>query len=139
MVPATFVVVFAMGTDADVSRYWLAVLLAGYACYGTLRWTAARPPRIVTPGASTSALAATNAYVLSRVSHQLTTFPSGHVAVSTAAAVALIPVCTTAAILAGGMALAIAVAAVAGRYHYAVDVILGAVTGAVPALLLLAL
>jgi hypothetical protein len=139
MVPATFSAVFAWGTNADVSRYWMSVLLAGYACYGTLRWTAARPPRIVTRTPASGGIAAANAYVLARVSHQLTTFPSGHVAVSIAAALALIPVSVGAAVVSGVTAAMIAVAAVAGRYHYAVDVVLGALVGTATYLLLLPL
>jgi hypothetical protein len=137
LVPATFLVVFFWGTIGDVTRYWVAVLVAGYVCYGTLRWTAARPPRIVTQTPATGAVAAANAYVLARVSHQLTTFPSGHVAVSIAAALALIPVSLPAAVVSGGIAAMIAVAAVAGRYHYAVDVVLGALVGVATSVLLL--
>jgi membrane-associated phospholipid phosphatase len=77
--------------------------------------------------------------VLARVSHQLTTFPSGHVAVSIAAALALIPVSVGAAVVSGVTAAMIAVAAVAGRYHYAVDVVLGALVGTATYLLLLPL
>ena len=69
--------------------------------------------------------------VLRRVSHQLTTFPSGHVAVATAAALTIWPVSRPAGLVLAVMAAGIAAGAVAGRYHFAVDVALGVVVGAV--------
>jgi membrane-associated phospholipid phosphatase len=138
LVPATFLVVFLLGDRGAVVRFWVAVLVAGYACYGTLPWTAARPPRLLpSPDAARSpgnglraGVARLNAHVLSLVSHNLTTFPSGHVAVSMAAALACLPLSTSwgGAFLA--LAAAIAAAAVAGRYHYLIDVLAGAIVGA---------
>jgi membrane-associated phospholipid phosphatase len=138
-IPLTFAAVFAWGTIADVSRYWTAVLLAGFTCYGTLRWTAARPPRLLQELPIEGTLARTNAYVLGRVSHQLNTFPSGHVSVSIAAAIAVAQVSTIAGAIAGIVAAMIAVAAVTGRYHYLVDVLLGAVVGVASSMLSLLL
>jgi membrane-associated phospholipid phosphatase len=142
LVPATFAVVWFAGGDRDVERFWLMVLLAGYACYATVPWLVARPPRFVEPApaaASTRGVAASlasfNTRLLARVSHQWTTFPSGHVAVATAAALALAPVSPLAA---GGVALVaagIALGAVAGRYHFGVDVVAGAIVGGIAALI----
>ncbi len=142
LVPAAFALVFVWGSHDDVVRFWMAVLTAGYGCYGTLPWTAVRPPRLrvepadrVTTGERAIGLAALNAFVLARVSHQLVTFPSGHVAVSTAASLAVGRLSLVAGCGFGVMALIIAVAAVKGRYHYFVDVLLGLVLGAVAALI----
>jgi len=138
LVPAAFATVYVLGSLVDVERFWLDTLTAGYACYITLPWTAARPPRLLrtADNGGLPLVAALNRSVLERVSHQLVTFPSGHVAVSLAAAVSVWSVSPFAALLFGGLAVAIAVAAVAGRYHYFVDVLLGVLAGAVvPALI----
>ena len=133
LVPAAFAVVWAAGGEDDVDRFWVAVLAAGYACYGSLPWLVSRPPRIAEPERTADPrhpLAAVNAFVLGRVSHQLTTFPSGHVAVSWAAAGVLSTVSAAAGSVVAVAAAAIAVAAAAGRYHYVIDVVLGLVVAA---------
>ena len=136
MVPAAFAVVFFLGDAGDVARYWVSVLLAGYACYGTLPWTAARPPRLVSNDEpARRGIAWLNAAVLGRVSHSLNTFPSGHVAVSLAAALSVVPVHADAGAVFLLTAAVIAVAAVAGRYHYLVDVLAGLPVGALAWLL----
>jgi membrane-associated phospholipid phosphatase len=75
------------------------------------------------------ALAAVNTAVLDRVSHQLNTFPSGHVAVAIAAASSAISVWWPAGLVLGIVAAGIAIGAVAGRYHYVMDVIFGVIVG----------
>jgi membrane-associated phospholipid phosphatase len=135
LVPAACAIVRLFGGAADLDRFWLAVLLAGFACYATLPWLVSRPPRLLTPFESpATGLAALNTRILRRVSHQLTTFPSGHVAVATAAALAVWPVSRPAGGAIAVVAAGIAGGAVAGRYHFAVDVLLGAVVGVVAGL-----
>jgi membrane-associated phospholipid phosphatase len=86
-----------------------------------------RPPRLVLHAAAAPRhVAALNVSVLGRVSHQLNTFPSGHVAVSLAAAAIVGSVSPVPAVLLGAVAAAIGVGAAAGRYHYVVDVLVGA-------------
>src|SRR5687767_10469537 len=80
LVPASFLVVWLLGSAHDVDRFWVAVLTAGYACYATLPWLLSRPPRLLADAGSSGDVAAINVFVLGRVSHQLNTFPSGHVA-----------------------------------------------------------
>lgn len=129
IVPAAFAFVVRLGRDADLTRFWLMVLLSGYLCYGTLPWTAARPPRLAGTARQSvpGGVARLNAIVLGRVSHQFTTFPSGHVAVSIASALGVLEVSTWSGAVFAALAVSIAVAAVAGRYHYLVDVVLGGV------------
>ena len=134
LVPAAFAIVFGWGSRDDVTWFWTATLASGYACYASLPWIAARPPRLLRhegEPAPVHAVASLNAMVLGRVSHQLVTFPSGHVAVSIAAAVGVWRVLPEAGAVFGAVALTIAVAAVAGRYHYLMDVLLGVLFGAV--------
>jgi len=132
LVPAAFAVVWIAGSPADVERFWLAVLAAGYACYASLPWLVSRPPRLA--GSQRRSRGQTpadlNVFVLGRVSHQLNTFPSGHVAVALASAACVAPVSTVAGILVGLTGVAIAFGAAAGRYHYVIDVGLGIVVAA---------
>lgn len=132
LVPVSFVIVWVGGDAADVRRFWIAVLAAGYACYGSLPWLVSRPPRLATPSAigPPAGLGAANALVLRRASHQLNTFPSGHVAVACAAAGVVTTVSVEAGLGVGAVAAAIGVGATIGRYHYVIDVALGAVVGA---------
>ena len=127
-IPAAFAVVFVAGDRADITRFWIAVLLAGYACYGSLPWTAARPPRLISAPEPVF-FARFNSHVLGRVSHSMNTFPSGHVAVTLAAALQVCVVSPGWGVAFLGIALAVAVAAVNGRYHYLVDVLVGAGVG----------
>lgn len=135
LVPASFLVIWMRGNLADATRFWVAVLVAGYACYVTLPWLLSRPPRLAAGIGPIQPVAALNAFVLGRVSHQLNTFPSGHVAVSLAAAGALWQVSPTVSVIVGGMAVAVAVGAAAGRYHYVTDVWIGAVVAGAALLL----
>jgi membrane-associated phospholipid phosphatase len=140
LVPASFAVVWLVGSSADVDRFWMAVLPAGYACYVSLPWLVSRPPRLAgvphAPADGRSRIPArhriadANLCVLGRVSHELNTFPSGHVAVSLASAVCVGWVSPTAGALVGVATVAIALGAAAGRYHYVLDVILGLIVGA---------
>ena len=138
LVPAAFLVVFLAGTRADIDRFWTAVLVSGFACYGTLPWLIARPPRAIAAAreAQEGSLHGMNVLVLTRVSHGHNTFPSGHVAVSTAAAVVVCGVVTLAGAALLVISAGIAVGAIAGRYHYTIDVVLGALIGGGAALII---
>jgi len=133
LVPLSFTVVWIDGGRMDVERFWLAVLLSGYACYVTLPWLISRPPRARQPHGRRGGIGHLNAHVLARWSHQLNTFPSGHVAVSAAAAVGAGSVSTPAGVAIGAVVAAISVGAAAGGYHYVLDVILGLIVAAAAA------
>jgi hypothetical protein len=126
LVPLSFGIVWLNGDAGDVERFWLTVLLSGYACYVSLPWLVSRPPRLQ-PGERTrqGALEQLNAHVLGRVSHQLNTFPSGHVAVAAAAAASVASVSVPAGAALAGIVAAISIGAAAGGYHYVIDVIFG--------------
>lgn len=134
LIPVAFAIVWMRGADADVERFWVAVLAAGYACYVSLPWLVSRPPRLTasaSPALPALPARSINVFVLGRVSHQLNTFPSGHVAVASAAAAMLAPVSAVGAVVVGVMALTIALGAVSGRYHYVIDVVFGLAVAAV--------
>ena len=131
LVPAALIAVSVLGGPGDVERFWTAVLLAGYACYASLPWLVSRPPRLVDgAGRPATRVAALNAAVLGRVSHQLNTFPSGHVAVALACAASVAAVSTSLGAAFGVAAAGVALGAAAGRYHYVIDVMLGVIAGA---------
>ena len=132
LVPLAFAMVWFAGSPNDVARYWLGVLLAGYACYITLPWLISRPLRLIEDNAAAAAsagVAGVNRRVLGLVSHGLNTFPSGHVAVSVAAAIGAGRVWPAAGLVLGLVAAAVAVGAVTGRYHYCADAVFGAAVG----------
>jgi membrane-associated phospholipid phosphatase len=132
LIPISFAVVWIAGSHEDVARFWMAVLLAGYGCYITLPWLVSRPPRLLEGAPAPtdpSVVSRANVFVLGRVSHQLNTFPSGHVAVTMAAAFAAGAVAPVSGLVLGVFATGVALGAVAGRYHYVIDVMLGVVLG----------
>ena len=130
IVPLAFVAVWRLGTLEQVNRFWAAVLISGFSCYITLPWLVSRPPRMLDDDPQTRPGAATfNVSLLRRVSHELNTFPSGHVAVAIAVALTVMPVSRVAGLLFGILATGIAAGAAAGRYHYGVDVLVGAIVG----------
>jgi membrane-associated phospholipid phosphatase len=132
---------------AAADRFWISVLAAGFVCYGTLPWLHLRPPRNLgldnatgtrtpTPSHETSRaglhgmLRRFNEWFLDMTSVGASTFPSGHVATASAAALMV----TAASGVAGAPMLVltalIAIATVAGKYHYAVDALAGLLAGA---------
>ena len=118
-----------------VSAYWMLVLTSELACYAALPWLRSRPPRALEgPGVLARrrpTLRILNEAILDRASVQANTIPSGHVAGAVAAGLALMPVSVWMGALLLTSALVIAVAAVAGRYHYLVDCAAGAAVAGV--------
>jgi hypothetical protein len=142
-VPAGFLILALAGLDA-AEHFWTPVLLAGYACYGTLPWLQARPPRMVESvesGESGESLESGesararvrgwNERVLDLVSVKANTFPSGHVAVALAVALVVFDLLPVAGLIFVPAALLIATATVVRRYHYTADAALGLVVAVV--------
>jgi hypothetical protein len=134
-VPAGFLILALAGLDAS-EHFWTPVLLAGYACYGTLPWLQARPPRLVETGAASVAAAPArmrgwNERVLDLVSVKANTFPSGHVAVALAVALVVFDLLPVAGVIFVPAALLIAAATVVRRYHYTADAALGLVVAVI--------
>jgi hypothetical protein len=129
LIPLAFAAVVFWNGDPD--DFWTTVLLAVFACYGLLPWLPTRPPRALRSERDAvprpSAIRQLNVAVLGRASIQVNTFPSGHVAAAFAAGLAVGQVHAGAGAAIGLLSLGIAVAAVVGRYHYAADVVLGAI------------
>jgi hypothetical protein len=119
-----------VGVEA-VTDYWNLVLTAALASYAPLPWLRSRPPRVLAAAASQPTTAGRhlrrfNVLVLDRASVQANTLPSGHVSAAVAAALGVMTVNPAVGWTLMLVALTIGVAAVAGRYHYAVDCVAGA-------------
>ena len=111
--------------------HWTLVLSAELACYVTLPWLQARPPRAIR-ASHDGALRRFNTAFMDRFSVRATTIPSGHVAGPIAATLSAWMIAPEWGpwLLAG--ALMISAATVIGRYHYAIDAVLGLATGIIP-------
>jgi len=116
----------------DADHFWTAVLLAAYVCYGMLPFLQTRPPRMLGEKWSSSLhpgkVRALNLWILRHASIHANTIPSAHVASTAACALILLrlgPLWVGLGFL--FIAISIAAGAVAGRYHYAADAILGAI------------
>jgi membrane-associated phospholipid phosphatase len=120
--------------------YWSLILVSELACYGALPWLRSRPPRVLEgPGVLDTrrgVLRQLNVAILDRASVQANTLPSGHVAGAVAAALAVLPLNGEAGVALLAAAALIALAAVAGRYHYVVDCVAGAAVAVAAASLL---
>jgi membrane-associated phospholipid phosphatase len=122
------------GRVDHLGRFWATVLLAGFVAYGALPWIQTRSPRTLRPDPDTRKvrpIRRLNHFVLNRGSIQANTLPSGHAAVAFAVGLAVADVAPAAGSLLMGFAAIITAATVLGRYHYAVDSILGVLVAAV--------
>lgn len=128
LVPMGFAWLVLAGYREEADRFWTAVLLAGFLCYGLLPWLPTRAPRAIEPKPARvrSSIRALNLQILDRASVQLNTFPSGHTAASFATALAVGVYSPVGGAVLGLIALGISSGSIVGRYHYAVDAISGA-------------
>jgi PAP2 superfamily len=132
VVPSGALTLALGGHSSEVPRFWAVVLLAGFASYGMLPWVQTRPPRAIETGevaVVSSPLRRFNLAILERASNQVNTVPSGHAATAVAVALVVGSVMPGAGVVFGVVAASIAVATVIGRYHYAVDSLLGVLVG----------
>jgi membrane-associated phospholipid phosphatase len=128
MVPIGFACLYVAGLHEELDKFWTAVLLAAFGCYGVLPWLPTQPPRAIegAPMRWSGPVRRLNVRVLGLASVQLNTFPSGHAAASLATALAVGARLPLAGLPLGLLALAIATGSVVGRYHYAADALAGA-------------
>jgi hypothetical protein len=132
LLPIGFLCVQFLDDRIAVDRFWTAVILSAALCYGTLPWLPTRPPRNwMGDSIRLSRVRALNLWVLDRASVQLNTFPSGHVATSVAAALAVTASSPLAGLALGLAAFGITVASVVGKYHYGADALAGIVVACI--------
>jgi membrane-associated phospholipid phosphatase len=134
--PFGLAALYLLHKGRDTDHFWTVVVLAAYGSYGMLPFIQLRPPRML--GEKWSALVpsskvrAFNLWVLRHASIHANTFPSGHVASSLACALILLRLAPLwVGLIFLLLAIGIALGAVAGRYHYAADAILGALLAAI--------
>jgi membrane-associated phospholipid phosphatase len=129
LLPGGFAALALTGHSRLANHYWTMVLAADLGAFAPLSVFQTRPPWMleeaaVLPDGSVRRLAS---YMVRNATIRVNTFPSGHVAVSLAAALAV----SGSMPLTGGvlllLAASVSLACVVGRYHYVVDVLAGAV------------
>jgi membrane-associated phospholipid phosphatase len=132
LVPLGLAVLYVAGMRQYASTYWLIVLVPTYLCYAITPFVPALPPRSIIDkqglyGASNKSRVL-NLWILKYGSIQAISFPSAHVASALAIACVLLRYVPVAGVLFLLVSCWIAVAAVVGGYHFAIDVLLGAIT-----------
>ncbi len=132
MVPLGLGALYIAGLRQYAGTFWFIVLVSTYLCYAITLFVPALPPRslkgkhpaIAAPNYSGRAI---NLWVLKRGSIQAISFPSAHVASAMAISLVLLHYLPLAGMGFLFLTFWIAVGAVVGGYHYAIDVLLGAV------------
>jgi membrane-associated phospholipid phosphatase len=126
VVPLGLATLYLSGLGNAADEYWSVVLLAAYPCYVLLPFIQLLPPRLVEgTDASTNRspqVRRFNLWLIRRVTHEANTFPSGHVAASTAIALVLLHFSPAEGTIFALIAVGIAAGCIVGRYHYIVDV-----------------
>ncbi len=136
-IPGCFGLLCWLGFRGAADNYWTAILVAGFGAYGMLPWIQTRPPRSLEPESPLNIDARgllcrrLNLSVLKHASVQVNTFPSGHASTAIAAALAISSIHLPVGVVVLVLASSITVATVLGRYHYALDSVLGAVLGSI--------
>jgi membrane-associated phospholipid phosphatase len=130
IVPAGLGALHLAGMRACTGTYWFVVLVSTYTCYAITPFFPALPPRsiagdrVIAPASNKGRVV--NLWLLQRGSIQAISFPSAHVASTLSASLVLLRFLPVAGAFFLAISLSIAVAAVVDRYHYALDVLLGA-------------
>ena len=120
-----------------VDEFWTTVLLAAFSAYGAFPFFPLTPPRVLyhdLPGTSFSFWRGANLWLLDHYGVQACIFPSGHVAVVTATALAVRRRQPRLGLVFLWAAFSIAVATVVLRYHYSADTLAGAAVAVAAAL-----
>jgi membrane-associated phospholipid phosphatase len=136
LVPLSLLTLYIAGLREKVDSFWLVVLVSTYICYVITPFAPAFPPRsLFSDRADLSVLAEDtnkgrtfNRWILKHGSIHAISFPSAHVASAVAIALVFLRYSLPLGVIFLVVAVLISLGAVAGRYHYALDVLLGAAT-----------
>jgi membrane-associated phospholipid phosphatase len=130
LVPLGLVALYLTQQRRNVAGFWLVVLIATYVCYAITPFLPALPPRDLTKGKPAAAGKARlfNRWILQHGSIHAISFPSAHVASTFAVSLVLMRFMPLIGLGFLFVSIWIAIGAVVGRYHYALDVLLGAAT-----------
>ena len=129
LVPLGLATLCSAGLRSHARTFWFLVLVPTYICYAITPFFPALPPRSIDSGRnrpSSTKSRGFNLWVLRYGSIQAVSFPSAHVSSSLAVALVLVHYLPLTGSIFLAIALWIAIGAVVGRYHYAIDVVLGA-------------
>jgi len=132
LVPLGLLALYVAGQRDHVSSFWLVVLVATYSCYAITPFVPAYPPRDLAgsqpPAAQTGKARVFNRWILKHGSIHAISFPSAHVASTFAVSLVLLRFAPLLGLIFLFISVWISLGAVIGRYHYALDVLLGAAT-----------
>ena len=132
LVPLGLLALYVAGQRDHVASFWLVVLVATYLCYAMTPFVPAFPPRDLAgsqpPAAQTGKARIFNRWILKHGSIHAISFPSAHVASTFAVSLVLLRFTPVFGLIFLFISVWISLGAVIGRYHYALDVLLGAVT-----------
>ncbi|HMF65375.1 MAG TPA: phosphatase PAP2 family protein [Edaphobacter sp.] len=139
LVPLGLLAVYAAGLREKIDGFWLVLLLSTYLCYAITPFVPAFPPRAplgeppmeAERGREANKGRIFNRWILKHGSIHAISFPSAHVASAFAIAFVLLYYAPWIGAIFLVIAVMISLGAVIGRYHYALDVLLGAVTALV--------
>ena len=131
LVPLGLLTLYLAGHRERVAGFWLVVLVATYLCYAITPFVPAYPPRSLgeinpAPPEQVNKGRILNRWILRHGSIHAISFPSAHVAAAFAVALVLLHASLVPGLIFLSFAVAISMGAVIGRYHYALDVVLGA-------------
>jgi membrane-associated phospholipid phosphatase len=129
LLPGGMAALAAAGHSRQANYYWTLVLAADLGAFAPLSVFQTRPPwRLEKPPVLADNRPRRLANFLVRhATIGVNTFPSGHVAVSIAAALAVIRSMPLTGSVLLVLAASVSVACVVGRYHYVVDVVAGVI------------
>lgn len=132
LVPLGLLAMYAAGQRDHVASFWLVVLIATYLCYAMTPFVPAYPPRDLAGNQPAPAQAGKarvfNRWILKHGSIHAISFPSAHVASTFSVSLVLLRFAPLLGVVFLFVSIWIALGAVVGRYHYALDVLLGAAT-----------
>lgn len=136
LVPVAVLTVYAAGLRGKIGGFWLVLLIATYLCYAITPLVPALPPRALAEGGTStsgqpSAGRKVNRWILSHGSIHAISFPSAHVASAFAIALVLLYYSHWIGAIFLVIAILISLGAVIGRYHYAADVLAGALVAVI--------
>jgi membrane-associated phospholipid phosphatase len=129
LVPLGFALAMAVAPALDVDRYWTIVVAAELGAYALLPWIQTRTPRTLGDHTAIDGrgliVRRLNLAIGRGASIRVNTMPSGHAAGATAIALAVFEVSPAAGAGVFAVAAAIVAGSVIGRYHFAIDGLLG--------------
>ena len=133
MIPMSMGALYLLHAARFADYFWAVVLPSTYVSYCLVPFLPSLPPRVLKEPwlipLPHNPIRALNLYLLRHASIHANTFPSAHVAASTAAALVILSLAPwPVGALFAAIAVGIAFGTFAGRYHYAADSITGVAT-----------